>query len=440
MGKLSALKIRNLKEAGIYQDGGGLFLVVSKTGSKYWKFRYQFNNKRRDIGLGDYTILSLEEARKFASSYKADLKNKIEPISPSQKLLIQKQDELARLEIETTAAAIPTFAELAQKRFEIVSKTFRNEKHKKQWLGELRNYAFAKIGNLKIDQINKTNVLEVLQPIWVHRFETARRVKQRIYDIVDYAVALDYREHSLPMNVINKALPEVKKGDRHFKALPYSKIQECLKTIRTKETMSAYAIEAIIFTAVRSGEARGARWREIDLEEKVWTIPAERMKAHAEHKVPLTEAAINAFTKAKQRKSVSKEELEAQRRTDLSEGEKQALIDKIRFDNDLIFEGTKQGAPLSDMTLSKVFREWGFDATVHGLRSTFRDWIANETMFDSDLAEMALAHTIKNAAERAYRRGNMLEKRRAMMSAWADYCEGVANNVVELFGVDKHGK
>lgn len=440
MGKLSARKIETIKEAGIYQDGDGLFLSVSKAGSKYWKFRYQFEKKRRDIGLGDYPNLTLEKARAMASAFRADLKNKIEPISPAQKIENARQEELARKKAEEKENSMPTFAELAQIRFDIVSKTFRNQKHSKQWLNELRNYAFAKIGDLRIDEINKVNVLEVLQPIWVHRYQTARRIKQRIYDIVDYAVARDYREHSLPINVINRALPDPPKGERHFKALPYSKIQECLKVVRTKDLMSAYAIEAIIFTAVRSGEMRGARWREIDLKEKVWTIPAERMKANAEHKVPLTDAAINAFQKASRLKPVSKAQLAAELRTDLSKVEKAALIEKIKFENDLIFEGSKQGAPLSDMTLSKVFKSWGFDATIHGLRSTFRDWVANETMFDSDLAEMALAHTIKNAAERAYRRGNMLEKRRIMMNAWADYCEGIANNIVELFGGDKHGK
>lgn len=434
MGKLSARKIETIKEAGIYQDGHGLFLSVSKAGSKYWKFRYQFEKKRRDIGLGDYPTLTLEKARAMASAYRADLKNKIEPISPAQKAENERQEKLAKQKAEEKENSMPTFAELAQIRFDIVSKTFRNQKHSKQWLNELRNYAFAKIGDLRIDEIHKMNVLEVLQPIWVHRYQTAKRIKQRIFDIVDYAVALDYREHSLPTNVINKALPEVSKADKHFKALPYSKIQDCLKVIRTKELMSAYAIEAVILTAVRSGEVRGARWREIDLKEKVWTIPAERMKANAEHKVPLSDAALNAFLKANRLKPVSKAQLAAEARTDLSEAEKTALIEKIKFENDLIFEGSKQGAPLSDMTLSKVFKSWGFDATIHGLRSTFRDWIANETQFDGDLAEMALAHTIKNAAERAYRRGNMLEKRRTMMNAWADYCEGKATgeNVIKL--------
>lgn len=387
MFKLNARQVETLSEKGKYHDGGGLILVVNSASSKSWVFRHQKSGNRREYGLGSYPTVSLKEARDKTNDVRRSVEIGIDPVEQKKSRLLEQR----------RIKELPTFEIAATRTFEQLAPTFRNMKHSKQWLSELVRYAFPVIGKVRIDQLGHKMVMDVLVPIWVSRYETAKRIKQRIIAIVDWAVAHGYREIGLPIGAINQGLPRVKRKENHFAALQYSEVKDCLGVIKSRETMGSFTLEALILTAVRSGEIRGAKWSEIDLENMIWTIPAERMKAFKEHKVPLSKAALSAFFKAKKMST---------------------------HDDELIFQTRTRGKPQSDMTLTKALRDLGFKITVHGFRSTFRDWIANETEFDGELAEMALAHTIKNSAESAYRRGNLLEKRRKMMQSWSEFCEG----------------
>ncbi len=389
VGKLSTRQIDTNKGKRVLIDGDGLRLVFGAKGKASWVLRTVKDGREYNIGLGSYPIITLSKARELVVQKKKEISDGLDPILEKRK----KREML-------------TFEEAALKTFEQLSPTFKNDKHKNQWINDLKRYIFPKIGNTKIDQLKHEYVVDALASLWVEKHVTAKRIKQRIKAIVDWAVGRGYREHALPMGAIDKALPKVSHKPKHHAALQYSEISKCLGVVKSKKGVAALAIQALILTAARSGEIRGARWSEFDFENDVWTIPAERMKAKAEHKVPLSKQAKATFEAAKKM--------------------------QIHKDCDLVFHGQSANLELSDNILTDSIQEWGFDVTIHGFRSTFRDWIANETQFDGDLAEMALAHTIKNHAERAYRRGNMLEKRREMMNAWASYCEGKGGNIVKL--------
>lgn len=227
------------------------------------------------------------------------------------------------------------------------------------------------------------------------RNETARRVRQRIGTVIDWSVAKGYREHPLAMAAVNKSLPRAKKAETHHRALPYGDIPAFLSSLRKSESKGRLAFEALILTAVRSGEIRGAVWSEVDLDEALWTIPAERMKAERDHVIPLSPEAVRVFKRARQYREQG---------------------------SDLVFPGAKRGKPMSDMTLTKICRDLEVDAVPHGFRSSFRDWVSEETDFDGNVAEMALAHKVSNKVEAAYRRGNLLQKRRKLMDSWARFC------------------
>ena len=388
MGKLSATGIRALKEPGRYGDGDGLFLLVGKSGGRSWMVRVQKDGKRRDIGLGSERKVSLAKARVDAALVCSQMEAGLNPVAERKK-----------------AAGIPTFGEAAALVHAEHKSGWRNAKHGAQWLSSLEAYAFPIIGETPVNAIDGPAVRDVLAAIWLAKPETARRVRQRINGVVDWAIGKGYRTAPLPMNAINKSLPKHRASAKHHAAMPYAAIPTFLQRVRQRESMGRLALEAVILTAGRSGEVRGAVWSEIDLERALWTIPAARMKAEREHVVPLSAAALRIFRRM------------AELRTQGS---------------DLVFPGTVRGKPLSDMTLAKVLRDMSLDCTPHGFRSGFRDWVSEETTFDGTVAEAALAHTIENKVEAAYRRGNLLEKRRALMAAWGDYCDGASGKVVRL--------
>lgn len=393
MGKLNPLQVKNLKEPGRYSDGDGLLLEVRPGGSKSWIARLQANGKRRDYGLGSFKDISLTEAREKARDYRKKLRAGIDPLAAKRKALVQ----------------IPTFRAAAKAVHAEHKGSWRNGKHGAQWLATLESYAFPHFGDFPVDQVDIGNVRDSLAEIWLTKPETARRVRQRIGTVLDYAHGKGWRPHAFGMPAVNKSLPKQPPKIGHFEAMPYARVPEFCHTIKSRLSMGRLALEALILTATRSGEVRGARWSELDLDKATWTIPAERTKTGKRtgkpHVVPLSPAAVAVFRRAK----------------------------ALRIEgSELVFYGSKRGKPLSDMTLLKVLRDLKEPYTVHGFRSAFRDWVAEQTSFSGEVAEAALAHTIPNKVEAAYRRTDFLEKRRKLMEAWGAYCTGEAAKVVRL--------
>lgn len=389
MGSLTATAVKATSKPGRYGDGDGLFLLVGKRGGKSWMVRIQKDGRRRDIGLGSASKVPLKLARERAAEVRCQVEAGIDPVAQRRK-----------------AAGVPTFREAAKLVHAEHKSGWKNAKHREQWLSTLEAYAFPKFGDQSIAHVDAGSVRDALAAIWLTKPETARRLRQRIRTVIDWAVAKGYRDGALAMPVIDKALPKQRAKVRHHAALPYAELPEFMSALRARESMGRLALEAAILTAARSGEVRLATWAEVDLEAATWTVPAERMKAGREHVVPLSPQAVALFERMKAHK---------------------------RGDSDLVFPGTKRGKPLSDMTLTKALRDMGRDVTAHGFRSTFRDWVAEQTTWPAELAEAALAHVVSDKTVAAYQRGSMLEKRRELMAAWADYCEGASGgNVVRI--------
>jgi len=389
MAKLTATAIKAaIKKPGRHSDGDGLFLEVSKPGSASWVLRVQKNKRRRDIGLGSAKKVSLADARERATKARSQVEAGLDPVSERKK-----------------EADIPTFCEAARQYHSEQKRAWRNAKHRDQWLSTLTTYAFPTIGHLPVNAVHAANVRDLLAAIWLTKNETARRVRQRVAVVIDWAVGKGYREAALPMTIINRALPKTSGKRGHHAALPYDEMCGFMERLRERETWGRLALEATILTAARSGEIRGATWAEVNLEVALWTIPATRTKASREHVVPLSPAAVAVFRRAQELNSAGAQ---------------------------FIFEGMRPDKPMSDMTLTKVLRDMDAGCTAHGFRSSFRDWCAETTNFSGELAEAALAHAIKNKTEAAYRRGNLLEKRRGLMNAWADYCSGGLGSVIRI--------
>jgi len=378
LGKLSAASVKAAKEPGRYGDGDGLYLVISPRGGKSWVCRVQKDGKRRDVGLGSAKKVSLALARERATKVRTQVEVGLDPVAERRK-----------------EAGIPTFKEAAALVFAEHKASWRNQKHRAQWLSTLETYAFPTLGDLSVAVIDGHHVRDAVISIWLEKPETARRVRQRINTVIDWAIGKGYRTTPLPIAAMNKSMPKVKAKGAHHTALPYAEVPTFVAKLKERDTVGRLALEALILTATRSGEIRGATWGEVDLDNALWTIPAERMKAGKEHVVPLSSAALNVFR--------------------LAQGYREAR-------SELVFPGQRGGKPLSDMTLTKICRDMEVAAVPHGFRSSFRDWVAEETDFDGDIAEMALAHAIGNKVEAAYRRGNLLEKRKALMEAWGAFC------------------
>lgn len=375
---LTAVTVRALNEPGFYADGNGLYLKVIDSGAKRWVQRLLIKGRRRDIGLGSASLVTLAEARE------ASLVNRKLARSGGDPLRTKKEAE-----------AVLTFAEAAEHVLDLHRPTWRNPKHAQQWINTLSEYAFPKFGKTLVSDVTTSDVLSALSPIWNTKPETARRVKQRIGTVMKWAVAKGWRQDN-PADAISTALPKQDASKKqHRKALPYSEVAACIDTVKASGAglTTKLAFEFIVLTACRSGEARLATWSEFDLAAKEWLVPASRMKAKRDHRVPLSGRVLEVLAEAKS----------------LSDG------------GDLVFAGTKQGRPLSDMTLSKLVKELGFEADVHGFRTSFKTWAQERTNFAREVSEMALAHVIQNKSEAAYARSDLLDKRRMMMESWAGF-------------------
>ncbi|MDR6332579.1 integrase [Xanthobacter flavus] len=379
---------------GRHADGGNLYLSISTNGGRRWIFLYRWSGKQLEMGLGSARDISLARARELADTARAQLAEGISPLS------------LRRAE-----QAVPTFGEAADALVDDIAPGFRNAKHIEQWRMTLKEYA-ASLRDKSVADIATDDVLAVLKPLWATKQETASRLRGRIERVLDAAKAKGLRSGENPARWrghLDALLPKRQKLQRgHHAAMPYADVPAFVKRLRALKGATALALEFLILTAARTGEVRGATWAEIDLEAKVWTVPAPRMKAGKVHRVPLTAAALDALTRA------------------------MALQPKSEGAA-FIFPGGKPGKPLSAMALDMQMRRLKSEMTVHGFRSSFRDWAGEETAFPREIAEAALAHTVGDATERAYRRADALEKRRKLMEAWASFVgSGDGANVVPL--------
>lgn len=388
--ELSALEVGRLTATGLHAVGGvpGLYLQINGA-AKSWILRVTVGSKRRDMGLGGFPAVTLAQAREKARTARDNIDAGTDPILARQQ---------AKSALRAAQASAISFEEAARRFIDAKADEWKNGKHRTQWENTLATYAFPIMGKLHVQDVKQSHVLSVLEPVWKDKTETASRLRGRIESVLDWATARHYRQGENParwrghLDHILAKPAKIAKIEHHA-ALPIDDLPAFMADLRKREGTAARALELLILTAARSGEVRGATWGELDLDAATWTIPAGRMKAGKEHRIPLSDAAVNL--------------LKALPRTEGTE---------------LVFPGSK-GKPLSDMTLTAVMRRMKVDAVPHGFRSTFRDWASERTNYPNELAEMALAHTIGNKVEAAYRRGDMIEKRRHMMSAWAKFCE-----------------
>lgn len=394
LNKLDPRTAATIKTPGRHSDGGGLYLSVDTTGRRRWVFMYTRDGKRTELGLGGGRDMSLANARKEAGTLRTILASGGDPRSAREKQERQ------------------TFGEAADAYVEAMRPSWRNAKHAAQWAMTLTKYA-APIRPRMVETISTRDVLEVLKPLWQRTPETAERLRGRIENVLDAAKTKGLRTGENPARWrghLDQVLPKRKRLSRgHHTALPYADVPAFMADLRGREATAARALEFAILTAARSGEVLGATWAEFDLEGAVWTVPAIRMKAGREHRVPLPAPAVELL-----------HGLDAAR--DVEKGKP----------SDPVFPNAKGGKPLSSMAMAMLLRRMGSTVTVHGFRSAFRDWASETTGFPHEVCEMALAHTIGNKAEAAYRRGDLFTKRRGLMDAWASYCSENAGNVVRL--------
>jgi integrase len=387
--RLSALTVERAKAAGYLHDGGGLYLQVTAAGRKSWIFRYARAGRRPEMGLGPYPDVSLAAARKAASEARSLVKAGRDPIT-------DRDDERARQRLERARGL--TFDEAAKQFLDGHETTWRNEKHRRQWRNTLDAYASPVIGSASVADLSTADITRVLDPIWKTTPETASRLRGRIERILDWAKVRGFRAGENPARWrghLDKVFPARAKVSPvvHYIAVAIDDLPATYASLCKSSGMAALALRFAILTAARVGEVTGATWAEIDLQEKVWTIPASRMKTGREHRVPLSSEAAAILT-----------------------ARREAML------GDLVFPGWRDGKPLASSSLRKALRVAGRgSATVHGFRSTFRDWTAERTDTPRDVAEMALAHTIENRVEAAYRRGELMTKRALLMQRWASF-------------------
>ena len=388
-GKLTVKTVRAIKEPGFYADGNTLYLRVAPGGSKQWMQRLTINGRRHDIGLGGCGYVTLAQAREAAHENRVLARRGGDPLAEKRK------------------AKVPTFREAAEHTYKALRPRWRNEKAAANWMQQLKRHALKRLGDLPVDRIGRDDVLAVLTPIWSTKPETGRRVRRNIRATLNWCQAHGFVEFNAAGNAINGALPRMPAVKAHLRALPYRELPEALNTIEASGATVTVklALRFLILTAARPGEARGATWSEVDAEARVWRIPGERMKAGTEHRVPLSEAALTVLEQAG------------------------ALADGSR----LVFPSpVRPGRRLSNATLTRLLTNTGLAerATVHGFRSSFRDWCA-ETGKPQELAEAALAHTV-GGVEGAYFRSDLFDRRRRLMDSWAAYLAGSNQKVVAL--------
>ena len=402
------MTVRQLQGAGRYPDGGGLYLQITPTGARSWIFRYRVNGRERQMGLGPLEFVSLAEAREKARAARLQRYNGEDPLG----------DRIGRRPKISTEAVGVTFNEAMIAYIETYKAAWRNEKHIQQWSSTLETYAAPHFGRKLLADIETAHVLNALKPIWLSKSETASRLRGRIEAVLSWGTVQGYRQGENParwkghLEMILPAKSKVAKV-KHHTALDYKALPRFMAVMDKQSGVGVQALRFVILTAARTGEVIGSDWSEIDFDNKVWTVPASRMKAGREHRVPLSDAAIEVL----QRQRQAWFEIEARRyRKTLKPGETEPVGP--------VFWGQLAGKGLSNMALLAVLRRMGHgDLTSHGFRSSFRDWAAEETEFPSEVVEMALAHTIANKVEAAYRRGDLFEKRRALMNRWAVACQ-----------------
>jgi integrase len=376
---LTSVRVNSISDPGRYGDGNGLYLVVDPSGARRWVLRIVVQGKRRDIGLGGLRLVSLAEARTKALEFRKLARDGGNPI-------------LAKRQAKNT---VPTFAEAALSTLEQRRAGWRDEKHPAQWLNTLKTYVFPVMGNKRVDQVETSDVLRALSPIWLTKPETARRIRQRVSIVLDWAKAAGHRTGDNPVEGVGRGLPRQNEKRGHFAAIEYADVPNFVRKLSTVNT-SEYArlgFEFLILTAARTNEVLGARWREVDFDKAVWTVSAGRMKAGREHRVPLAPRSLALLRSAEE----------------LSDG------------SGLIFPGRSVGDPMSNMVYLMLLRRMGETFTAHGFRSAFRDWASECTNFPREVCEMALAHTIKDKTEAAYRRGDLFAKRIELMAEWARF-------------------
>ena len=397
---LTARQVATIAAPGFYAAGGapGLYLQVTG-GARSWIYRYQVAGRRRDMGLGPAGAVSLAEARDKALAARRAILAGADPIEARRR---------ERQAVQLGAAKAMSFKECAERYINANRAAWKNPVHAKQWPATLAAYVYPVLGALPVQAIDTALVMQVIEPIWTAKAETASRVRGRVETILDYAKARGWRDGENPARWrghLDMLLPAPSKAKRaarqttgrqeHHAALPYVEVAAFLAELRQQDGGGAKALEFAILTAARTGEVLGARWDEFNLAERLWTIPAGRMKAGREHRVPLGDAALT-------------------------------LLDRMAAmrTGDFVFPGAQAGRPLSNMSMLMALRRIGrADLTTHGFRSTFRDWAAERTNFPAEVAEMALAHAVGDKVEAAYRRGDLLDKRRQIMAAWARFCD-----------------
>ena len=413
--KLSnALDAKTVKYAkpGRHADGGGLHLLVKKSGARSWVFRYMLKGKSRDLGLSRCSEaiailqnagndeLTLAQARDVATIYRLKVKAGIDPIRE------RENDAAAKAaEVQAQKIAKVRFQDVAQTYIDANEDTWKNKKHRQQWKNSLATYVYPIMGDLAVSEIETKHVLAAIEPIWKDKGETANRVRGRIETVLDAAKVRGYRNGENPARWrghLSLILPaRTKLSRRHHKAEPYQSVPQLLAQLRSRHAVAALALEFTILTAARTGEVIGATWSEINIDKAVWAISAERMKAGREHRVPLSGRAIEILQHVK------------------------------ALNRSHVFPGNK-GGPLSGMAMSMLLRRMKTDVTVHGFRSSFRDWAAECTGYPHEVCEMALAHVVGSKAEAAYRRGDLFEKRRRLMADWAEHCNGPISGAAEV--------
>ncbi len=388
--KLSQRKV-DTAGPGKYEDGGGLRLVVSNAGSKKWVLRFTINGKRREMGVGSYPNIGIARARELATEYRRQAKEGLDPIAERQ----------------VEPEQIPTFTSCAARYIRAHRQGWKNRKHARQWVSTLKTYARPAIGETPVDQITTDDLLGILTRIWTTKTETAKRVQGRIENVLDFAAAHKWRDQMNPARWrghLDKLLPPPNRVKTvvHHPAMPYEAVGGFMAELAKNNSTSSLALRFLILTAARTNEVLQAQRSEIDLKAAIWVVPAERMKARREHRVPLSDTAMGVL----------------------------ASLVRIQG-NPYLFPGAKQGKPLSNMALLQLMRGMGYgvggdrgDYVPHGFRSSFRDWSGEVSSFPRDVAEMALAHVIENKVEAAYRRGDLFEKRRKMMQEWAEFICG----------------
>jgi integrase len=389
--RLKDLQVKRLSTPGAYPDGDGLYLQVRDSGAKDWFYRYEVAGKGRKRGLGSYPTISLEQAREDALECRQLRKRNIDPIEHAKDLELEKSLKKAKS---------TTFNECADSYIDTHKHGWKDERHEYQWRKSLENYAYPVIGDLPVQSIDIDLVMKVIEPIWFDKTETASRVRQRIENILDWATVRKLRAGDNPAlwrGRLDKLLPKRSKVQKqiHFAAMDYRDVPEYFRSLRSMDTIASRALAFTVLTATRTSEARAVTTDEIDENGKAWIIPDSRMKAHREHRVPLSSEALKIIEEVKPFK---------------------------RHTDEFLFPGLSRNKPISASSLLKIIKRHDDSLTVHGFRSSFRDWCAEQTSFPREVAEAALAHTVKDKTEAAYQRGDLFEKRRRLMDQWAQYC------------------